>query len=63
MSALLNPDDVSTLLGLSKGHLAHLRQRGEGPAYVKLGTAVRYRLSDVEDFISAARIKTAGGGR
>ena len=46
--------DTRTLarrLGLSPGHLANLRSAGKTPVpYLLLGSAVRYRLSDVEAY-------------
>ena len=48
------PDPGRTLarrLGLSPGHLANLRSAGKTPVpYLLLGSAVRYRLSDVEAY-------------
>ena len=51
----LRPGELASRWGVSIGHLANLRHRGEGCAYLKLGGAVVYRLADVEAF-EAARI-------
>lgn len=51
---LLNTKDVACFLGLKPCTLEKWRHVGEGPPFVKVGTrAVRYRLQDVEDFLSS----------
>ena len=40
---LLTPKDAANLLRLSDSWLAKARMRGDGPPYVKLGRAIRYR--------------------
>ena len=40
---LLTPKDAAILLRLSESWLAKARMRGDGPPYVKLGRAIRYR--------------------
>lgn len=38
---------------LSKAMLERLRVRGDGPAYLKLGGAVRYRQSDLDAWLES----------
>jgi len=57
-SALLTASDVAAILGTTVGGLAQLRFRGEGPAYMKFGRAVRYSPADVQAYIDAARVQT-----
>lgn len=53
---LLDEDEAAEFLGLSPRTLQGLRVRGGGPDYIKIGSrAVRYRLSDLEDFIEGRR--------
>ena len=40
---LLTAKDAANLLRLSESWLAKARMRGDGPPYVKLGRAIRYR--------------------
>ena len=40
---LLTPREAANLLRLSLSWLAKARMRGDGPPYVKLGRAIRYR--------------------
>lgn len=49
---LLDEEETAEYLGLSPRTLQGFRVRGGGPDYVKLGSrAVRYRLSDLEEYI------------
>lgn len=49
----LKPPAAATFLGVSKDTLAHWRCRGVGPAHVKLGRAVVYRVETLEAFLLA----------
>lgn len=52
-SPLLKERDAAALLGLAPKTLARWRWRGDrGPAYVKLGSAVRYSVADLEAFVA-----------
>lgn len=48
-------------LKLSVSHLEKMRVYGTGPSYVKLGRAVRYRISDLEAYLSARVVVPNGG--
>jgi predicted DNA-binding transcriptional regulator AlpA len=45
--------EVSTMTDLSVLTLRRWRSQGKGPRFLKLGGAVRYRLSDVEAWLLA----------
>ena len=49
---LLTTDDLAKMTGLAKITIAHWRAAGTGPAHVKLGRAVRYRVADVERWLT-----------
>jgi predicted site-specific integrase-resolvase len=66
---LLNPDDPQLLIRerelavrwkISRRTLQRWRAEGAGPAYIRIGDAVRYRLEDVFAFEQKMR---RGGGR
>lgn len=38
---------------LSKSYLNHLRVSGSGPAFLKMGSAVRYRRCDLDSWIES----------
>jgi len=43
---LLDVPEAAEYLGLSKSTLDKWRCYGEGPQFIKMGRAIRYRLSD-----------------
>lgn len=47
---VLNEPAVARRLGVSPFTLRAWRRQGRGPAYMKLGRAVRYRIADVAAF-------------
>jgi hypothetical protein len=55
---LMTPDEAARLLRVTPATLATWRARHTGPAYVKIGHAVRYRPSDLEAFIGGRRVGT-----
>jgi predicted DNA-binding transcriptional regulator AlpA len=57
---LITAKDAANLLRLSASWLAKARMRGDGPAYVKLGRAIRYRESVLLDWVkSRSRVSTS----
>jgi excisionase family DNA binding protein len=50
-AVLLTVDQAAVYLGLARSTLNKWRCQGEGPSFVKLGRAVRYRTIDLEDFL------------
>ncbi len=49
---LIDDKEVSRLTGLSRHRLQTLRVRGGGPAFVKIGHSVRYRVSEIESWLT-----------
>ncbi|MCZ4539854.1 helix-turn-helix transcriptional regulator [Dietzia maris] len=47
--------------GVTVQRLATWRHQGVGPAYVKVGRLVRYRREDVDAWLDAQTVETAGG--
>jgi excisionase family DNA binding protein len=52
MMPLLTPEQVSEHLRVPLGTLANWRYQGRGPAFVRFGRHVRYRASDVTEWIN-----------
>lgn len=50
---LLSPTEVAELLGVTVGYLATRRFERKGPPFVKVGASVRYRTSDVVEWVDA----------
>ena len=53
----LSPKALASRWGVTEGHLANLRCTGQGLIFVKIGTSVRYPLTEVE---AAERGERAG---
>lgn len=53
---LLREIDAAAYLGLSPKTLARWRWAGKGPAFHKLGSAVRYSIKELNLFISGAAV-------
>ena len=53
ITQLLTDRDVAAVTGLARSTLAKLRLRGDGPRFVKIGAAVRYREDDVQAWLAA----------
>lgn len=56
---LLNDREAAALLGVTPSTLNFWRVQRRGPAFVKLGHAVRYRRSDLDTYITANRRETS----
>lgn len=50
---LLDTKAAAALVHLSPVTLERFRLTGEGPRFAKLGKAVRYRRSDLEEWVAA----------
>ena len=48
-------------LGLKVATLRAWRHQGRGPAYVRLGRAIRYLAIDIEEFLNSNRHRPQGG--
>jgi excisionase family DNA binding protein len=56
---LLTPKQAAELLGLPEGTLAQWRSQRRGPPYVKMEfRLVRYRRSDLEEWIEKRMVQT-----
>jgi predicted DNA-binding transcriptional regulator AlpA len=47
LETLLNEHDVARMTGLSVASVRRWRLLRQGPKYLKIGSAVRYRLEDI----------------
>ncbi|MFL0560563.1 helix-turn-helix transcriptional regulator [Sphingomonas sp. 179-I 2A4 NHS] len=53
MSNLHTDVTAGPMLGLSPATLRNMRVKGDGPPFVKMGRAVRYREEDLRDWVAA----------
>lgn len=51
---LLTVPEVCALLKVRPQTLNNWRYEGKGPAFLKVGRAIRYRRSAIEEFLAAA---------
>jgi predicted DNA-binding transcriptional regulator AlpA len=49
---LIHPPEAARFLALSDSWLAKSRVEGDGPKFIKIGRAVRYRRSDLIDYLN-----------
>lgn len=62
--SLLTSRDAAKILNMSVYWMERKRWLGDGPEYLKVGRAVRYRLSDLEKYLSnRGRNSTSDIGR
>lgn len=52
---LMSSQDLAETLGISPRTVETWRNTGEGPDYVKIGTQVRYRPGDVDEWLTSIR--------
>lgn len=62
----LTAKEAAEYTGISKSQLAKLRHAGRGCAYVRIGDSptkaiIRYRKSDLDDWLAGNLIQTTGG--
>ena len=60
MQSLLNEFDVARITGLSVASVRRWRLLRQGPKYLKLGSAVRYKPEDVSAWLES---RPTGGGQ
>jgi predicted DNA-binding transcriptional regulator AlpA len=53
LTVLLDTAEAAAYLRMAKQTLAKWRSQGRGPSYVRLGGAVFYRLSELDQYIEA----------
>lgn len=65
LSQNLTTAQTAEVLGIKKETLGQMRWRGTGPVFLKIGRCVRYRVSDLEDYMKGRTFSstTEAGGR
>lgn len=53
----LKSDEAAKFLRFSRQTLCNWRHTNRGPAYIKLGGSIRYRVTDLVEFIERSRIQ------
>lgn len=60
--ALITTEAAAAYLGLATSTLEKARVFGTGCRYVKLGRAVRYRISDLDEYLAVRTIGSTSEG-
>ena len=50
---LLTPEQTASYLGTAPQTLANWRVVGRGPKYVRVGKLIRYRLADIDNWLTS----------
>ena len=56
-------ENAARYVGLSASHMNKLRHFGGGPIYLKLGSQIFYRTSDLDAWLSAQRCSSTAENR
>ena len=59
----LTEADAAARLGLKVATLRAWRHQGKGPTFVRLGRAIRYLASDIDEFLRLNRHGPGDGGK
>ena len=57
---LLSRDEVEAFFGISKRFLELAARKNNGPVFVKIGRLTRYRVQDIEAWITKNRYEALG---
>ena len=52
---MLTTEEVAAILGVSPGYVKQLRYMDKGPAFIRLGRAIRYAPGDVTAYARQVR--------
>lgn len=63
MHKLLSEREIEEIYGIKCRSLQKMRYTGDGPIYVNIGRSVRYRVSDIEEFIEARLTKSTSDNK
>ena len=58
---MMTTKEVAVYLGYSYSRMRQLICLGQVPPYMKIGNAVRFRQSDIDEWLEAHRVPAAGG--
>jgi excisionase family DNA binding protein len=62
ITEILNTREAADYVRLGKPTMERFRISGEGPVFVKLGGAVRYRKTDLDSWIETRRVRSTSDG-
>jgi predicted DNA-binding transcriptional regulator AlpA len=57
-TAKLKTKAASGYCGFAEGTFVNMRYQGKGPAYYKIGGAIRYAVADLDAWLAQHRVET-----
>jgi predicted DNA-binding transcriptional regulator AlpA len=57
-STALTERDAAVYLNYSRAYLRVSRRMGRGPAFIRIGRSIRYRIQDLDQWLAAHRVST-----
>jgi excisionase family DNA binding protein len=54
----LTTREAARYLNCSASHLNKSRVRGDGPAFIRIGGAIRYAVEDLDDYAASRRVRS-----
>lgn len=61
VEALATSDEIASFLRVDEQTLANWRHKGTGPAYIKVGAAVRYCWAEIDRWTAAGSVTPSPG--
>ena len=58
LDTYLTPREAAEFLRTSTSTLAKRRLYGDGPKFCRIGRAIRYRKSDLDEFMARSRVRS-----
>lgn len=58
MTMAVDTKGAAERIGLASKTLENMRTRGDGPQFMKLGRAVRYRIADLDAWMAARLVSS-----
>ncbi|MFN7916898.1 MAG: helix-turn-helix domain-containing protein [Vicinamibacterales bacterium] len=55
--ATLFENDAANYVGFSTAYLRLCRSKGRGPAFIRVGRSIRYRVADLDAWLDAHRVE------
>ena len=55
---ILNTREAANYVRLGKPTLEHYRIKGDGPVFLRLGSAIRYRKTDLDAWLDGRRVRS-----
>lgn len=57
ISTTLFEADAANYVGFSTAYLRLCRSKGRGPAFIRVGRSIRYRVADLDAWLDAHRVE------